>query len=262
MKRATGSYPRLTVDTTASSAAGQAGGVLLTETIAATRLGRELSAALAPWRKPLAVHDPAKVITDLALTLALGGDCLADIALLRAEPGLFGRVASDATVSRTIDALAKDAPAALKAINTARAAARARAWSLANGCDYACSPCRRPWPAPGDGSCSTSPARRPGPTWSAKEPHDYAPWPPKRADRRDPSRQPRTTPATRNRRPPETTLGPLPDPDTKISPTRRLRRRHDRARPPHERSRLAQPGTPVARSLVISPLRGQPGQHP
>ncbi len=34
-------------------------------------------------------------------------------------------------MSRTIDALAADAPAALKAINTARAGARARAWALA-----------------------------------------------------------------------------------------------------------------------------------
>jgi len=34
-------------------------------------------------------------------------------------------------VSRTIDALAKNAPAALKVINTARATARARAWELA-----------------------------------------------------------------------------------------------------------------------------------
>jgi len=116
VKQTTGFYPRPIVDTTASPAAGQAGGVLLTETIAATGLGRELATALAPWRKPLAVHDPATVITDLAVTLALGGDCLADIALLRAEPGLFGPVASDATVSRTIDVLAKDAPAALKAV--------------------------------------------------------------------------------------------------------------------------------------------------
>ena len=56
-----------------------------------------------------AVHDPGKVLLDLALMLAFGGDCLADIALLRAEPGLFGRVASDPTVSRTVDALAADA---------------------------------------------------------------------------------------------------------------------------------------------------------
>ena len=68
---------------------------------------------------------------DLAVTLALGGDCLADIALLRSEPGLYGRVASDATVSRTIAALAADAPAALAAIDNARAAGRARAWKLA-----------------------------------------------------------------------------------------------------------------------------------
>ena len=114
-----------------SGAVGPAGGVLLTETIAVTGLGRELSAALAPWRKPLAVHDPAKVILDLAVTLALGGDHLADVALLRAEPGVYGLVASGPTISRTIDALAKDAPAVLKAINTVRAVARKRAWALA-----------------------------------------------------------------------------------------------------------------------------------
>jgi len=36
-------------------------------------------------------------VLDLALTLALGGDCLADVALLRAEAGLYGLVASDPT---------------------------------------------------------------------------------------------------------------------------------------------------------------------
>ena len=112
-------------------AVGQAGGVLLTDTVAAAGLDTALSAALGPWRRPLAIHDPGKVVLDLALTLALGGDCLADIALLRAEPGVYGLVASDPTVSRTIDVLAADAPAALKAIGTARAAARAQVWCLA-----------------------------------------------------------------------------------------------------------------------------------
>jgi len=106
VKKTTGFYPHVNVDTSASGAVGQAGGVLLTQTVAVTGLGRELSAALGRWRRPTAVHDPAKVITDLAITLALGGDCLADLALLRAEPGVFGRVASDPTVSRTIVALA------------------------------------------------------------------------------------------------------------------------------------------------------------
>jgi hypothetical protein len=79
----------------------------------------------------MARHEPAKVITDLAVALALGGDCLADIALLRAEPAVFGPVASDPAVSRTIDALAADAPRVLKAIGAARAAARCAVWRLA-----------------------------------------------------------------------------------------------------------------------------------
>jgi Transposase DDE domain group 1 len=127
----TGLYPRVRVDTSATAAVGQAGGVLLTRTVTATGLDRFMSAALSRWRKPLAVHDPGKVITDLALSLALGGDCLADLAVLRAEPGVYGRVASDPTVSRTISTLAADAPAVLKAIDTARAAARHQAWKLA-----------------------------------------------------------------------------------------------------------------------------------
>ena len=51
--------------------------------------------------------------------------------MLRAEPGVYGRVASDPTVSRAIAALASEAPAVLKAIDTARAVARAQAWRLA-----------------------------------------------------------------------------------------------------------------------------------
>ena len=77
------------------------------------------------------MHDPAKVVLDLAVGLALGGDCLAEVALLRAEPRVFGRVASDPTVSRTIDRLAADADRVLAATDGARRAARARAWRLA-----------------------------------------------------------------------------------------------------------------------------------
>jgi Transposase DDE domain group 1 len=65
------------------------------------------------------------------VTLALGGDCLADVAMLRAEPELFGPVASDPVVSRLISRLAADAPRSLKAIRAARAAARQKAWELA-----------------------------------------------------------------------------------------------------------------------------------
>ena len=130
MKRI-GLYPHVCADTNGAGVVSQAGGVVLVETVRAAGLDRALSMALARWRKPMAIHEPAKVITDLAVALALGGDCLADVALLRAEPAVFGRVASDPTVSRTIDTLATDAPAALKAIDTARAAARSTVWRLA-----------------------------------------------------------------------------------------------------------------------------------
>jgi hypothetical protein len=122
-----GLYPRVQVDSNGSGVVSQSGAVVLVEAARAAGLGRGLSTALAPWCKPMARHDPGKVITDLAFTLALGGDCLADIAVLRAEPRVFGPVASDPTVSRTIDALAADGPRALKAINTARAASESAA---------------------------------------------------------------------------------------------------------------------------------------
>lgn len=92
MKR-NGLYPHVQVDTSGTAVVSQAGGVVLVETARVAGLDRALSAALAPWRKPLAHHDPGKVITDLALTLALGGT-LADVALLRTEPAIFGRAAS------------------------------------------------------------------------------------------------------------------------------------------------------------------------
>ena len=126
-----GCYPRLRVDTSRVAAVGQAGGVLLTETIRLSGLDQALSAGLARWRKPFAVHDPAKVLSDLALSLALGGDRLADVGVLHAEPGVFGRVASDPTVSRTLATLAGDVDQVLAAIDTARAEARARVWALA-----------------------------------------------------------------------------------------------------------------------------------
>jgi hypothetical protein len=105
--------------------------VLLVGTVRASGLDAALSAGLSRWHKPTAVHDPAKVLLDVAVAMALGADCLADVGLLRAEPGVFGRVASDPTVSRTLSLLAGDADRVLAAVEQARAAARAMVWLLA-----------------------------------------------------------------------------------------------------------------------------------
>jgi hypothetical protein len=109
----------------------QAGAVLLWESMRVIGLGRGLSQGLSRWRAPRAVHDPGKVVADLAAAVALGGDCLADIAVLREQPELAGPVASDPVVSRLVSQLAGDLPRALKAIRSTRAAARERAWALA-----------------------------------------------------------------------------------------------------------------------------------
>jgi hypothetical protein len=51
--------------------------LLLAEALRVTGLGQGLSAGLARWRAPRAVHDPGKIMADLAVALGLGGDCLA-----------------------------------------------------------------------------------------------------------------------------------------------------------------------------------------
>lgn len=105
-----------------------AGGSLLVQTAAAVGLDRALSVCLAPWRAGRARHDPGKVVLDLAVAIALGGDCLADLAVVRVQPDLFGQVASDATVSRLIATLAAEAPVVLAGLR--RAQARDRVWAV------------------------------------------------------------------------------------------------------------------------------------
>lgn len=124
-----GRLKRVRVVAGSESLVSSAGAALLVETARASGLVAGLSAALAPWRAARASHDPGKVVLDLAVGIALGGDCLADVTVVRAQPDLFGEVASDPTVSRLIDTLAGDVDASLAAIRAARAAARERVWS-------------------------------------------------------------------------------------------------------------------------------------
>src|SRR6266545_2428687 len=126
-----GCYPRVRTGAGSSTVVSQAGAVLLVETVRKSGLDAALSRVLASWRRPRAVHDPGKIVLDVALAVALGGDCLADVGVLRAEPGVFGAVASDPTVSRLVDTLAAAGPTALAAIRSARAEVRERVWGLA-----------------------------------------------------------------------------------------------------------------------------------
>jgi hypothetical protein len=129
------SRSRVDVRANAKGCVSLAGAQLLVETARVSGLEAGMSAALAPWRKSRAVHDPGKIVVDLAVALAAGGDCPADVAVLRAGADLFGPVASDPTISRLVDDLTAEAAetgavAALAAIRGAHAMARARVRKL------------------------------------------------------------------------------------------------------------------------------------
>ena len=88
-------------------------------------LGVALSAAVAQAGGRARSHDRGRVLVHAVLMLAGGGEACADIEHLRAQPVLFGRVASDSTLYRTLRGLGPDAVAALWG---AVAGVRAKVW--------------------------------------------------------------------------------------------------------------------------------------
>jgi len=105
----------------------RSGSALLPELAARLGLERELSRGLRQLfsRRPL--HDPGRVVVDLATMLIDGGDCVSDLGALAGQPDLFGRVASQSTASRLLHALGEHERTAIR---VARRAARERAWAL------------------------------------------------------------------------------------------------------------------------------------
>lgn len=73
VRKRSGFYLVVRVDAAGSGVVSRAGGITLAEMVRVVGLGWALSGALTLWRKPTAVHDPAKVVCDLALMLAMGG---------------------------------------------------------------------------------------------------------------------------------------------------------------------------------------------
>ena len=74
-------------------------------------------------------HEPGRIVRDLAVMLADGGDCLTDLGVLRDQQVLFGNVASDATAYRCVERLDEGM---LARIRETRALARARVWDLSD----------------------------------------------------------------------------------------------------------------------------------
>ncbi len=119
-----------TVDVTADGegVVSHAGAALLAWTADRVGLTEALSRCLAPMRERRGAHDPGRVVRDLAVMLAQGGEHLSDLRAIRDQEPLFGVVASDATAWRTVEAIARD-PELPGALRGARRAAREGAWA-------------------------------------------------------------------------------------------------------------------------------------
>ena len=124
---ATTPLPRVEVTSQMSALTSRAGTALLSGLSDKLGLTEGLIAALHCHARKVR-HEPGRVVRDLAVMLADGGDALCDLGALRDQEVLFGPVASDATAYRCMERLDE---AALAGIRTARAAARARAWGHA-----------------------------------------------------------------------------------------------------------------------------------
>ena len=123
--KATKWRPALKVTADGKGLATHAGSRLLAEMADRSGLTDALSEALAPMCKRRRRHDPGKVISDLAVTIAGGGDALANLLGLRLQADVFGAVASVPTAFRVIDAIDDTLLAAMRA---ARSQVRRLVW--------------------------------------------------------------------------------------------------------------------------------------
>ncbi|WP_329062208.1 IS1380 family transposase [Amycolatopsis sp. NBC_01480] len=122
------------VEVTADGAGlvSRAGVALLRELTINTGLGTGWSEALLDTYDGMPVHLPGRVLADLSVMIADGGDALAHLATLRDQDKLFGPVASDATAWRVLDRVDEEHLTRLRAV---RASARERAWAAGAGPD-------------------------------------------------------------------------------------------------------------------------------
>src|SRR5437899_2434026 len=123
--KATKWRPALKVTADGKGLATHAGSRLLAEMADRSGLTDALSEALAPMCKRRRRHDPGKVISDLAVTIAGGGDALANLLGLRLQADVFGAVASVPTAFRVVDAIDDTL---LTAIRAARSRVRRSVW--------------------------------------------------------------------------------------------------------------------------------------
>jgi hypothetical protein len=121
----------VTVEVTSDGAGlvSRAGSALLAQVADKLGVTKALSIRLGGLKRRRRGHDPGRVIRDLAVMLADGGECVSDLGAVRDQEALFGKVASDSTAFRVVDRIASE-PELLEALRVAHARAREWFWQL------------------------------------------------------------------------------------------------------------------------------------
>lgn len=131
MHQSTPIFPHVPTQLTGQALVSQAGLGVLTSFLNVLDFRRLCEDRFSQFVPATATHRPGKMIADLAIMLAAGGEQVTDIDQLSSSPGLFGPVASEATISRMM-ARIKDQPAVVDyAFATMHRTLRSRVWAAA-----------------------------------------------------------------------------------------------------------------------------------
>lgn len=131
MNNPTGLYPHLPTVTTPQKLVSHAGLTTLTGLLNSLGFRKLCEDRFSQFVPSTAIHRPGKMIADLALMLAAGGEQVCDTDQLRVAQGVFGPVASEATFSRFFTRLTNHPGAFDYAFATMQREVRSRLWAAA-----------------------------------------------------------------------------------------------------------------------------------
>jgi len=131
MQKSTGIFPSVPVAFTGQSLVAHAGLRVLTGFVDAVGFGALCEDRLGRFVPAGATHRPGRLLGSLAAMLAAGGEHVSDLDILRASPGVFGQVPSNATISRFFERTVVNPELFSYGIETLTRELRSRAWNAA-----------------------------------------------------------------------------------------------------------------------------------
>lgn len=131
MNNNTSLYPAIPTVSTNQALVSHAGLTTLSDLLNAMSFRKLCENRFSQFVPAAAVHRPGKMIADLSLMLAAGGEQVSDTDQLRTVQGLFGPVASDPTFSRFFARISKHPGAFDYAFATMQREVRTKLWAAA-----------------------------------------------------------------------------------------------------------------------------------